>query len=165
MTQEKCVLCDGSMEVKEVSVSRNWKGKKVTFHGFKAYVCQQCNEMYFFPEEIKLMESLTEAAIEEDKESPVSMDVKDVASYLRVSTQTVYNMLKRGDLPATKVGREWRFNKRDVLRALRVYAESHESSLSVACRAAGELDDEGKDKAFQVVLESMEEYKDKGKGK
>ncbi|MGI6163524.1 MAG: helix-turn-helix domain-containing protein [Bacillota bacterium] len=38
------------------------------------------------------------------KETPEIMDVRDVAEYLRVSTQTVYNLLKSGKLQAAKVG-------------------------------------------------------------
>jgi excisionase family DNA binding protein len=39
------------------------------------------------------------------------MTVGELASYLRVTEKTVYRLLKRGLLPATKVGRQWRFDK------------------------------------------------------
>ncbi len=39
------------------------------------------------------------------------MTVEEVASYLRVTEKTVYRLLKRGDIPATKVGRRWRFDR------------------------------------------------------
>lgn len=38
------------------------------------------------------------------------MTVKEVAAYLKVHPTTVYHMLKRGELPAFKVGSDWRFN-------------------------------------------------------
>ena len=39
------------------------------------------------------------------------MTVDDVASYLKMDKQTVQRMAAKGQLPATKVGREWRFKK------------------------------------------------------
>ena len=39
------------------------------------------------------------------------MTVDEVADYLRLSRQTVSRMAQRDELPAVKVGREWRFRK------------------------------------------------------
>ena len=43
--------------------------------------------------------------------SPLSnfMTVEDVAEMLRINKSTVYRMAKQGRLPATRVGRQWRF--------------------------------------------------------
>ena len=38
------------------------------------------------------------------------MTVKELADYLKVHASTVYRQLKRGQLPAFKVGSDWRFN-------------------------------------------------------
>jgi excisionase family DNA binding protein len=38
------------------------------------------------------------------------MTVQDVSSYLRVHPSTVYRLLKRNELPAFRVGSDWRFN-------------------------------------------------------
>lgn len=35
----------------------------------------------------------------------------EVAAYLRVSLSTIYRLLKTGDLPAFKIGSDWRFNR------------------------------------------------------
>jgi len=35
----------------------------------------------------------------------------EVANYLRVSLSTIYRLLKSGDLPAFKIGSDWRFNR------------------------------------------------------
>ena len=40
----------------------------------------------------------------------------EVAEYLRLDVQTVSRMAARGELPAVKLGREWRF-KKDYLDA------------------------------------------------
>jgi excisionase family DNA binding protein len=39
------------------------------------------------------------------------MTVEEVADYLKLNKQTVMRMAARGDLPAVKVGRHWRFRK------------------------------------------------------
>jgi PTS system nitrogen regulatory IIA component len=39
---------------------------------------------------------------------------EQVAKYLKLNPRTVTNMAGRGDLPASKVGRHWRFRKSDV---------------------------------------------------
>jgi excisionase family DNA binding protein len=38
------------------------------------------------------------------------MTVHDVSAYLRVHPSTVYRLLKRHQLPAFRVGSDWRFN-------------------------------------------------------
>lgn len=39
------------------------------------------------------------------------MTVDEVAHLLRVTKKTIYRLLERGDIPAVKVGRSWRFEK------------------------------------------------------
>ena len=39
------------------------------------------------------------------------MTVEEVAHLLRVTKKTIYRLLERGDIPAVKVGRSWRFKK------------------------------------------------------
>jgi excisionase family DNA binding protein len=40
--------------------------------------------------------------------------VEEVADYLRVTEKTIYRLLKRGSISATKVGRQWRFDKTSI---------------------------------------------------
>ncbi len=42
------------------------------------------------------------------------MTLEEVASYLRVTKKTIYRSLERKDIPATKVGHLWRFNKTSI---------------------------------------------------
>lgn len=42
------------------------------------------------------------------------MSPKQLAEYLQLSQRTVYRLLERGDLPAVKVGGQWRFRKATV---------------------------------------------------
>ncbi|GAG71241.1 unnamed protein product [marine sediment metagenome] len=39
------------------------------------------------------------------------MTVEELAAYLRVTKKTIYRLLRQGKIPATKVGRQWRFEK------------------------------------------------------
>jgi excisionase family DNA binding protein len=40
------------------------------------------------------------------------MTVEDVARYLKLKPQTVYKWAQDGQIPATKLGKEWRFRRR-----------------------------------------------------
>ncbi|MDR7420066.1 MAG: helix-turn-helix domain-containing protein [Armatimonadota bacterium] len=45
---------------------------------------------------------------------PTIMTVEEVARYLRVHAMTVYRLIQRGELPAVRVGRSWRFRKDQI---------------------------------------------------
>jgi excisionase family DNA binding protein len=42
------------------------------------------------------------------------LTISEVSEYLRVSRQTIYRMLRRGDIPAFRIGGDWRFNIEDL---------------------------------------------------
>ncbi len=42
------------------------------------------------------------------------MTVREVAAYLRVTEKTIYRLVRRGGIPATRVGRQWRFSKTSI---------------------------------------------------
>ena len=44
------------------------------------------------------------------------LTVKEVADYLHVHQSTIYRMLKRAQLPAFRVGSDWRFNVEEIDR-------------------------------------------------
>ncbi len=53
------------------------------------------------------------------------LTVAEVASMMRVSTMTVYRLIKAGELPATRVGKSYRLTDEDVDRYLaRSYTEA-----------------------------------------
>lgn len=52
------------------------------------------------------------------------MTISEVAAYMRVSRFTVYRLAKGRSIPATKIGRQWRFQKEEIDRWLR--DENHE---------------------------------------
>ena len=42
------------------------------------------------------------------------MTLEELADYLRLSKDTLYRMANNGQIPASKVGNQWRFRKEDV---------------------------------------------------
>ena len=40
------------------------------------------------------------------------MTIKEVAEYLSVHEKTIYRLVKSGELPALRVGGQWRFEKK-----------------------------------------------------
>ena len=46
------------------------------------------------------------------------MTLNELADFLRVHPSTIYRLLKRGGLPAFKVGSDWRFNSESIDRWL-----------------------------------------------
>ena len=42
------------------------------------------------------------------------LTTEEVLEYLQVNLRTVYRLLKAGKIPAVRVGRQWRFRKRDI---------------------------------------------------
>jgi len=59
------------------------------------------------------------------------MTVQEVADYLRVTKKTIYRLLRRGELPATKVGRQWRFDKASIEEWLRRKPAGTEANILV----------------------------------
>ena len=44
------------------------------------------------------------------------LDVEGAATLLGVSTTTTYNLARKGEIPATRVGREWRFARSNLIQ-------------------------------------------------
>jgi excisionase family DNA binding protein len=42
------------------------------------------------------------------------LTTEEVLEYLQVNLRTVYRLIKAGKIPAIRVGRQWRFRKRDI---------------------------------------------------
>ena len=46
------------------------------------------------------------------------LTTEEVLDYLQVNLRTVYRLIKAGKIPAVRVGRQWRFRKKDIDRWL-----------------------------------------------
>jgi len=44
------------------------------------------------------------------------MTLREVAEYLRIHQTTLYRLIKRGKIPAFRVGSDWRFNREQINR-------------------------------------------------
>ncbi len=42
------------------------------------------------------------------------MTTDDVLGYLRINARTVYRLIKNGEIPAVRIGRQWRVRRRDL---------------------------------------------------
>jgi excisionase family DNA binding protein len=51
-------------------------------------------------------------------DNPSLMKLKEVCNYLKVTRQTIYRLIKEGQLPATRVGGQWRFRRPEVEKYL-----------------------------------------------
>lgn len=46
------------------------------------------------------------------------MTIEQVADFLQLNYYTVYRMVTSGKIPASKIGRNWRIMRKDILRYL-----------------------------------------------
>ncbi|MDH5641325.1 MAG: helix-turn-helix domain-containing protein [Nitrospira sp.] len=51
------------------------------------------------------------------------LTVMDVARFLRVPKSTVYKLARVGELPASKIGKHWRFLRHDIHNWLRARSQ------------------------------------------
>jgi len=42
------------------------------------------------------------------------LNIKEVADFLRIPVSTIYKLAQDGKVPAVKVGKHWRFMKKDL---------------------------------------------------
>jgi excisionase family DNA binding protein len=45
---------------------------------------------------------------------PTFLTTEEVIDILRVNARTLYRLINAGDLPAVRVGRQWRFRRTDL---------------------------------------------------
>ncbi len=53
------------------------------------------------------------------------LTVSDVARFLRVPKSTVYKLARLGELPASKIGKHWRFLRRDIHEWMHSRTQQH----------------------------------------
>mgnify|MGYP001042382868 FL=1 len=110
-----CFMCGCAMKEITASINTGWGKYRVTIDGVKALECPECGEMLYSDEEVGMIQNLCRGLAElDEKEKPELLNVKETADLLRVSSQTIYNMIKDGRLKAVKMGREWRFIRKDI---------------------------------------------------
>ncbi|HEY8500059.1 MAG TPA: helix-turn-helix domain-containing protein [Clostridia bacterium] len=115
MIKRKCFMCGADMEEKTISTKAGWGKYTLTIDGINAYVCPECGETTYSSEEVHMLQELGRSlASLGAEERPDLLNISEVADLLRVSNQTVYNMIRDGRLCAIKIGREWRFMRKSI---------------------------------------------------
>lgn len=158
----QCYICGGEMKKIKKDVDATWKGRTITFRGMDAWVCNSCGEEAYEPDDVRLMQGLIRGTLNKP-EYPEIMNVSEVAELLRVSNQTIYNLVNSGQLPAMKVGREWRFSREKILQILAGEAfkeqalteEKQDTAVKIAAREDG--DDGISERDLQVIQKHLAE--------
>jgi len=115
----KCINCKGAMQEITTTFNSRWGDYTVTIQGVRAHKCDPCDELVFSNEEARMIQNITVGfADSQVKDKPDLINLQETAELLRVSNQTVYNMLKDGRLSARKIGKEWRFTKDEVYEVM-----------------------------------------------
>lgn len=115
MNAPVCFLCGKEMIKVKTTVAGGWKKYKLKIENVDAYRCDECNEEVLDTEEVKMIQEIGMSFSElEENKRPDVLNLAETAQLLRVSNQSVYNMIKDGRLKAFKVGREWRFNAAEI---------------------------------------------------
>ncbi|MBA3269055.1 MAG: response regulator [Acidobacteria bacterium] len=70
----------------------------------------------------------------------IFLTTEEVLEYLQVNLRTVYRLIKAGKIPAVRVGRQWRFRKRDIDAWLDAQRPRGERAPAPADRAARPAD-------------------------
>jgi len=97
------------------------------------------------------------------------LTTEEVLEYLQVNLRTVYRLIKAGKIPAVRVGRQWRFRKRDIdawLDSQRPRGGSPRTATAAAPRAAAGtaparilvVDDEASIRDLLVKTLALAEY-------
>ena len=68
----------------------------------------------------------------------VFLTTEEVLAYLQVNLRTVYRLIKAGKIPAVRVGRQWRFRRRDI----DAWLDSQRPQVSGGVQAAAPLRNE-----------------------
>lgn len=109
----KCNECGTEMVFENTEINSGWGSYKVVIKEVPAFVCKNCGNKLYKAEDIKMIEKLS-ISLSELEDKPEFINLKEAADLLRVSNQSVYNMIKDGRLKAVKCGREWRFMRKNI---------------------------------------------------
>jgi excisionase family DNA binding protein/YgiT-type zinc finger domain-containing protein len=137
-----CYICKTAMEKKTTSINTGWGQYKLTVEGVSAYVCPKCGEVVLEGKDSMMLQKLSKSLAEvSEDQKPDVLNLTEVADLLRVTNQTIYNMIKDARLKAYKFGREWRFFRKEVEAFM-----SGGGSFDIAARGkSGELNKEDAD--------------------
>lgn len=150
VTYKTCPECGGKMSLQTGSSVFEIGGKEIEIRGIKIYKCESCGEEVFTSTEAHMIEKLLHSIEDKPVVTPYVLNLSETAEYLRVSNQTVYNMIRDGRIKAHKVGREWRFLQADIQAYLNSIA-----SIEMAAKG-GQVDSTD----FALIIDELQKGKD-----
>ena len=128
----ECYVCGGVMNLSTSSTTITLLGKEIEIKGIQTYCCNECGEEVYTSQEAEMVERIAQAISRIELPKIDVLNLEETAQYLRVSNQTVYNMIRDGRIKAYKVGREWRFLRADILAYMN--ASSNQDFLAMAAK-------------------------------
>lgn len=152
LTFKVCDHCHGKMLPQTMSQTFRFNGKEIEIKGIQGYRCESCGNEVYEAKEIRMIDKIIRAM--NDKPAVDILNLDETANYLRVSNQTVYNMIKDGRIKAYKVGREWKFLRADIM----AYLESASSDRLLSMAAKGGSTDKDD---METILHELEKRKAK----
>lgn len=69
---------------------------------------------------------------------PEIMTIEEVAEYLRVPVSSLYKLAQQGKIPASKVGRHWRFRRKFIDRWINDQARGFKPEVAIDKDSTGE---------------------------
>lgn len=109
----QCYKCGSSIHESKTEVTTAWGEYELTLKGVNALKCENCGEAIFRAQDVRMMQNLSKSPANHKPEIEY-LNATETTSILRVSKQSVYNMIKDGRVKAHKIGREWRFMPGDI---------------------------------------------------
>ena len=86
----------------------------------------------------------------------VFLTTEEVLEYLQVNLRTVYRLIKAGKIPAVRVGRQWRFRKRDI----DAWLDSQRSRSSAADSGGAATPSSARDRQRVLVVDDEASIRD-----
>ena len=101
LTFKVCDHCHGKMLPQTMSQTFQFNGKEIEIKGIKGYRCENCGNEVYEAKEIRMIDKIIRAM--NDKPAVDILNLDETADYLRVRSQTVYNMIKDGRIKAYNI--------------------------------------------------------------
>ena len=148
----KCNECNNEMIFQKTDIDSCWGDYKITVRGLDAYTCTKCANKLLPAKTIKILEEVSRGYADSQKQiKPDLLNLEETAELLRVSNQSVYNMIKDGRLKAIKCGREWRFIRKNIESLINT-----ENNFAFAARNGKKISIKDEN-AINKVLKDMED--------
>ena len=152
LTFKVCDHCQRKMLPQTMSQTFRFNGKEIEIKGIQGYRCENCGNEVYEAKEIRMIDKIIR--VMNDKPAVDILNLDETADYLRVSNQTVYNMIKDGRIKAYKVSREWKFLRADIM----AYLDSASSDRLLSMAAKGGSTDKDD---METILHELEKRKAK----